>query len=122
MSKQRRFTEEFETEAVRLVETSGRTQCEIADDLGVAVNGRWIEGTERIGEIQTPRIAAGEYLVPADHVWVVSNYHPRSFDSRYFGPVKIGGILGLAKPVLCLNDPSLQTVDGAIQTTGPQTR
>jgi conjugative transfer signal peptidase TraF len=91
-------------------------------DQGVAVNGRRIERTERIGDVLTPRIAVGEYRVPAGHVWVVSNHHPRSFDSRYFGPVKVSVILGLAKPVLCRNDPGLQTADGAIQTTGSQTR
>jgi conjugative transfer signal peptidase TraF len=91
-------------------------------DQGVAVNGQPIEGTKRIGDVQTPRIAIGEYRVPADHVWVVSNYHPRSFDSRYFGPVKMSGILGLAKPLLCRNDPSLQTADGVLQTTSSQTR
>lgn len=32
MTKQRRFTKEFEDEAVRLVATSGRTQREIAED------------------------------------------------------------------------------------------
>ena len=31
---QRRFGKEFEAEAVRLVETSGRTQSEIAENLG----------------------------------------------------------------------------------------
>jgi transposase len=35
MTKQRRFTKEFEDEAVRLVTTSGRTQREIAEELGV---------------------------------------------------------------------------------------
>jgi hypothetical protein len=35
MTKQRRFTKEFEDEAVRLVATSGRTQREVAEDLGV---------------------------------------------------------------------------------------
>ena len=33
---QRRFGKEFEAEAVRLAETGGRTQKEIAEDLGVA--------------------------------------------------------------------------------------
>ena len=32
--QKRRFTKEFETEAVRLAQTSGRTQREVADDLG----------------------------------------------------------------------------------------
>jgi transposase-like protein len=35
MMQQRRFTKEFEEEAVRLVQTSGRTQREIAGDLGI---------------------------------------------------------------------------------------
>jgi transposase-like protein len=36
MKQQRRFTKEFEEEAVRLMQTSGRTQREIAGDLGIA--------------------------------------------------------------------------------------
>jgi len=44
MRQQRRFTKEFEDEAVRLVRTSGRTQREIAEDLGVGLSTlvRWI--------------------------------------------------------------------------------
>lgn len=55
MSKQRRFTKEFEAEAVRLVETSGRTQREIADDLGVGLSTlvRWI-GRNRDRRIDHP--------------------------------------------------------------------
>lgn len=50
MKKQRRFTKEFEDEAVRLVRTSGRTQREIAADLGVGLSTlvRWI-GRSRDG-------------------------------------------------------------------------
>ena len=36
--QQRRFTKEFEDEAVRLVVTSGRTQREIAGDLGIGLS------------------------------------------------------------------------------------
>ena len=46
MGKQhRRFTQEFEEEAIRLVETSGRTQREIAIDLGIGLSTlrRWID-------------------------------------------------------------------------------
>ncbi len=55
MSKQRRFTKEFETEAVRLAQTSGRTQREIAEDLGVGLSTlvRWI-GRSRDREIDHP--------------------------------------------------------------------
>ncbi len=44
MKQQRRFTKEFEDEAVRRVRTSGRTQREIAEDLGVGLSTlvRWI--------------------------------------------------------------------------------
>lgn len=44
MSKQKNFTKEFEIEAVRLALTSGRTQREIAQDLGVGLSTlvRWI--------------------------------------------------------------------------------
>src|ERR1700730_3517988 len=44
MTQQRRFTNEFEEEAVRLVQTSGRTQREIAGDLGIGLSTlvRWI--------------------------------------------------------------------------------
>ena len=44
MTHQRRFTKEFEEEAVRLVQTSGRTQREIAGDLGIGLSTlvRWI--------------------------------------------------------------------------------
>lgn len=44
MTKQRRFTKDFENEAVRLAPRSGRTQREIAEDLGVGLSTlvRWI--------------------------------------------------------------------------------
>ena len=55
MTQQRRFTKEFE-EAVRLAQTSGRTQREIAGDLGIGLSTlvRWI-GRSRIGALSTPR-------------------------------------------------------------------
>lgn len=44
MKQQRRFTREFEDEAVRLAVTSGRPQRAIAEDLGVGLSTlvRWI--------------------------------------------------------------------------------
>jgi transposase len=43
--RQRRLTRDLEAEAVRLVETSGRTQKEIATDLGIGLSTlrRWID-------------------------------------------------------------------------------
>ncbi|MAL78238.1 MAG: hypothetical protein CMN55_03880 [Sneathiella sp.] len=42
-SRQKQFTEEFKREAVRLVEESGRTMADIAEDLGVGKStlGKW---------------------------------------------------------------------------------
>jgi transposase len=55
MMQQRRFTKEFEDEAVRLALTSGRTQREIAGDLGIGLSTlvRWI-GRSRDRQALTP--------------------------------------------------------------------
>lgn len=44
MTKRVPFTKDFEQEAVRLVQTSGRTRREIADDLGIGLSTltRWL--------------------------------------------------------------------------------
>lgn len=42
----------------------------------------------------------GEYTVKPGEVWLLSSYSDRSFDSRYFGPVKISEIQGAARPFL----------------------
>lgn len=55
MPQTRRFTKEFEAESVRLVQTSGRTQREIAADLGIGLSTlvRWI-GRSRDRQIDHP--------------------------------------------------------------------
>jgi transposase len=65
MKQQRRFTKEFEDEAVRLVRTSGRTQREIAEDLGVGLSTlvRWLgrsrdRAAEALGGSTAPDVAA----------------------------------------------------------------
>lgn len=44
MTKQKQLTKEFEIEAVRLARTSGRTQRQVAEDLGIgpSTQVRWI--------------------------------------------------------------------------------
>src|SRR5215217_5186176 len=61
MTQQRRFAKEFEEEAVRLAQTSGRTQREIAGDLGIGLSTlvRWI-GRSREGRAVDPAIAESE--------------------------------------------------------------
>ena len=43
---------------------------------------------------------SGRYEVPAGSVWVASSYHPRSFDSRYFGPIKTSMIRDHVRPLV----------------------
>src|SRR4051794_41845594 len=61
MTQQRRFTKEFQEEAVRLAQTSGRTQREIAGDLGIGLSTlvRWI-GRSREGRAVAPAAAESE--------------------------------------------------------------
>lgn len=45
-----------------------------------------------------PRPANGEYVVAAGTYWVLS-LHPRSVDSRYYGPVATANIVHRVKPI-----------------------
>lgn len=47
----RRFTKEFEQEAVRLAQKSGRTRREVADDLGIGLSTltRWLAKSRDAG-------------------------------------------------------------------------
>lgn len=46
-----------------------------------------------------PTLSPGEYVIGADSVFVFSGYHPRSFDSRYFGAVPQRHIQSVLRPV-----------------------
>ena len=61
MTQQRRFTKEFREEAVRLAQTSGRTQREIAGDLGIGLSTlvRWI-GRSRDERAVDPAVSESE--------------------------------------------------------------
>ncbi len=45
---------------------------------------------------------AGKYTVRPGTVWLISDYHARSFDSRYFGPVSVTLIKDHLRPLLVL--------------------
>ena len=64
MKQQRRFTKEFEVEAVRLVRTSGRIQWEVAEDLGVGLSTlvRWL-GRSRDRAAEAPGGSASPDVV-----------------------------------------------------------
>jgi transposase len=58
MTQQRRFTKEFQEEAVRLVQTSGRTQREIAGDLGIGQSTlvRWLGQNRDRRAVEPPEV------------------------------------------------------------------
>jgi conjugative transfer signal peptidase TraF len=73
---------------------------------GISVNGVLLPNTAPLAKDTKGRPLMawpfGRYRVASDTVWVASSYHPRSFDSRYFGPVPTAAIRGRLKPVLTL--------------------
>jgi conjugative transfer signal peptidase TraF len=71
---------------------------------GISVNGNLLSNTAPIpvdtrGRALTPW-AFGRYVVQPGTVWVASSFHPRSFDSRYFGPVPASAIRDHVQPLL----------------------
>ncbi len=46
-----------------------------------------------------PYYKRGKYLVEKDEVWLISEYHSHSLDSRYFGAIKKENIIAIMQPV-----------------------
>jgi conjugative transfer signal peptidase TraF len=70
---------------------------------GVAVNGMLLANSKQypkdgIGR-PMPLIPFGTYSVPPGTVWVISSYNRFSFDSRYFGPIRLDEKVKYAKPL-----------------------
>jgi conjugative transfer signal peptidase TraF len=63
---------------------------------GISVNGALLSNTAPLSKDTKGRPLEpwpfGRYLVASGTVWVASSYHPRSFDSRYFGPISMAAI------------------------------
>jgi conjugative transfer signal peptidase TraF len=73
----------------------------LGDD-GIEVNGRRVAGSrplavDRMGRPLAPFLRGCLRLGPGE-VWLYAP-HPRSYDSRYFGPVGDGGVLAFLVPV-----------------------
>jgi conjugative transfer signal peptidase TraF len=73
---------------------------------GVTVNGQAVPGTAQLAQDSAGRrlqpVRAGTYPVALGEVWLLSGHDPRSFDSRYFGPVPAESVQGVARPVWVL--------------------
>jgi conjugative transfer signal peptidase TraF len=71
---------------------------------GMAVNGRLLPNTTPLSTDTAgrplPHWPFGKYVVAPGTLWVASSYNPRSFDSRYFGPVKASQVREHVRPLL----------------------
>lgn len=84
-----------------VVATEGDTVSVTAQ--GVSVNGEAIPATEPLTQDSRGRplqAALGEVVLLEGEVFVMSNYHGKSFDSRYFGPVQTASIRGRIAQVI----------------------
>jgi conjugative transfer signal peptidase TraF len=71
---------------------------------GIIVNGQPLPNTATInGDSRGQQLhpyPAGTYRVQVDELWVVSSFSPRSFDSRYFGPIPLRSVHSWLRPLL----------------------
>ena len=71
---------------------------------GIAVNGSLLRNTAALKTDTKGRPLTawkfGQYVVAPGTVWVASSYNPRSFDSRYFGPIPVSAIRDHLRPLL----------------------
>ena len=91
---------------------------------GIRINGVALPNTaqrhEEGANAWVPHVAAGTYHVPSGEVWFVSTTNPYSFDARYYGPMPVGRVQGVVRPVWTW-DPYAAVRRGAAShaTAGP---
>lgn len=70
-------------------------------DEQVSVNGKLIPGTELLpfDSEKRPLQSADSTTIPQDHVWLMSNNIPNSYDARYFGETPTDLIVTNLRPV-----------------------
>lgn len=83
----------------RIVAVEG--QVVALDSAGVLVDGRWIQApaptADHQGRPLVPR-PPGRYSLSPDQLWLATS-NPRSFDSRYFGPIHRDAVLATVVPL-----------------------
>ncbi len=76
----------------------------------VSVNGRRLEGEVARLDSRGRRMVRwkpGRYELGAGQLWLHSSYHPRSLDSRVYGPVEQSAVQEVLVPVATLGDGSV---------------
>ena len=72
--------------------TAGPGNEIVLSSAGMAVNGKLLSNTAPLGRDSEGRPLwhwpYGTYTTPAGMLWVASTYSSRSYDSRYFGPIR----------------------------------
>jgi conjugative transfer signal peptidase TraF len=66
---------------------------------GVVIAHSLVLASDGKGSALTP---ASSGVVPAGHIFLFSDF-AGSYDSRYFGPIPVAGVLGLAHPIVVFN-------------------
>jgi conjugative transfer signal peptidase TraF len=88
---------------------------------GLVLNGQPLPGTSSQAADSRgrplPHYPAGRYAVPCGQVWLVSP-HPRSLDSRYFGPIQAGGVLGSLTPLATATGAAIGPLAKALRRAG----
>ena len=71
---------------------------------GLMVNGRLLSGSQPLARDghgrPLPPLRRGLYLVRTGEIWLLSAHSPRSFDSRYFGPLGAERVRSVLRTVL----------------------
>jgi conjugative transfer signal peptidase TraF len=81
-----------------------------ASNAGISVNGRLLPNTApRVRDSMgrpLDHYPFGTYVVQQGEVWVASSWNYKSFDSRYFGPVRLSMIRHYVRPVWTCGSPN----------------
>lgn len=70
---------------------------------GVRIAGWTPSDRDSLG-LPLVRVPDGVYEVASDEVWLISTHHPRSWDSRYFGPVSVDDLVGRLQPIWVVSE------------------